>query len=240
MAATSTPPSLGTLRSEDNLERGRIYRLLARCFAYPDLEIARALAGGALTEILRDLVEALGGNGVGTVKETRAWLKGYVDDPVVLLCDLSVDYTRLFVTGMPKVAAPPYESVYLGRGLLMGEPVSRVLAAYREAGLELSQDYADLPDHLVAELEFMGYLVQQETSSVEDGALAESWRERQQRFLAEHLARWAPRCLAEVASRSTTPFYRTLAEATQRFVEWDHRRLASLPAQTSTEDEEKR
>jgi TorA maturation chaperone TorD len=96
----------------------------------------------------------------------------------------------------------------------MGEPVSQVLAAYREAGLAMHKDYDALPDHFSAELEFLSYLIQQELDAVQAGdmASAASWLERQNRFLEEHLLQWGPRFLAKVTAGARKPFYRLMAD----------------------------
>jgi len=79
--------------------------------------------------------------------------------PQVELQPLQVEYARLFV-GPFHVEAPPYGSVYLEtNGRLMGESTIAVKKFYQKYGLELDQDFSELPDHISAELEFVYYLL---------------------------------------------------------------------------------
>lgn len=65
-------------------------------------------------------------------------------------------YIPLFETG--KVEAPPYASVYLNEGQVMGKETAEVDKYYRQAGYELGQSADQLSDHLAVELEFMALL----------------------------------------------------------------------------------
>lgn len=216
--------------------RGHVYGILSRSFAYPDQELVTVvLKSGALVELLWGLSQVLETPHL-SLSEMGDWAIQHTD--TVLLEELSIDYTRLFVTGMPRVIAPPYESVYLNQGLLMGEVVSGVLSAYREAGLAIQDSYDDLPDHLSAELEFMQFLSQAEKDAqgIGDAVTSELWRHRQIHFLSEHLGRWAPECLEKISSGASTPFYRLIADVTLQFLRWDTARLAAAVRSTATED----
>ena len=52
------------------------------------------------------------------------------------------EYTRLFVNGFPKTAAPPFESVYRHQ-TMFGPVVDELHALYREAGLATGEMPAD-------------------------------------------------------------------------------------------------
>ncbi len=149
----------------------------------------------------------------------KIFVSQYSGDAQKLLTDLQIEYTYLFINAVPRVPAPPYESVYSGRGLLMGEPVSRVLQSYREAGLTISESYDALPDHIGAEFEFMFYLVQQETKAkqTDERKTADTWREKQSHFLSEHLLQWSLPFMARVTQNARMPFYRLLAELSGAF-----------------------
>ena len=195
--------------SQESIARLLLTRFLARGFSYPDADLLALLADPATWEQLRAADEALALGIEPLLAEMQSWLEGY-DDEEQLRRDLEVEYTHLFIAARPHVPAPPYESAYQGRGLLMGEPVSQVLAAYGEAGLAVHRDYDDLPDHIAAELEFVAYLLQQESETGQTG----EWRERRQRFWQEHLLRWGPEFLARVSTAARLPFYRLLADLT--------------------------
>lgn len=130
------------------------------------------------------------------------------------LLDLEVEFNRLFVGPMPPVC-PPYESVYDQNrsredlGTMMG-PSSEVMAqALRSEGLELTLDYAELPDHAAIELEFMFYLL---SRANEHGQDSEIHRQKADAFLRDHLSRWMPQFGAKVSQASRHPFYRNIGD----------------------------
>ena len=219
---------------EETIARLLLTRFLARGFSYPDADLLALLAEGATWEQLLAVGEVLALDAESSLAELQAWLAGY-DDEEQLLLDLEVEHTYLFITARPHAPAPPYESAYHGRGLLMGEPVSQVLAAYREAGLAMHRDYDALPDHVAAELEFVAYLLQQEleaegtgndpSSTSGQGPAATEWREHQQRFWQEHLLRWLPEFLEKVSTGARQPFYRLLTGLAGALLRVEERRL---------------
>jgi TorA maturation chaperone TorD len=79
---------------------------------------------------------------------------------------LMVEFARLFV-GPYHVIAPPYGSYFLEEGKLMGDSTIEVSNFYSNAGLEINDSFKDLPDHVVAELEFLLFLIHNEIQFVE-------------------------------------------------------------------------
>ena len=74
------------------------------------------------------------------------------------LKSLQIDFSSLFV-GPFKLLAPPYGSVYLeGKREVMGQSTIDARNRYREAGLELSDEIKEAPDHIAFELEFIYYV----------------------------------------------------------------------------------
>lgn len=71
---------------------------------------------------------------------------------------LKIEYARLFI-GPFHVVAPPYGSYYLENGKLMGDSTIEVNNLYNQVGLVLNESFKDLPDHIIAELEFLIYLI---------------------------------------------------------------------------------
>jgi TorA maturation chaperone TorD len=135
--------------------------------------------------------------------------------------ELLVDYTRLFLNPTGPLAAP-YESFWLGdkdpsRTL---DVMQAVTAIYDEGGCEVSEDFRDLPDHIAAELEFLYALIFREarTDATNDVADSKEASELRRRFLAAHLGRWIGLFTGAMRSGSVTPFYRALADLTERFV----------------------
>lgn len=192
-------------------DRALVYRFLSLGFSFPEAEVLVALQDEAAWDtlfqaaapvpecepalvVMRDAVDAI------SRKEQD-------------LRDLQVEYTRLFTNAVPKVPAPPYESVYLGQGRAMGEPGSAVSAAYREAGLMVSQSWREPPDHVAVELEFAAYLLERQAEALAAGEAqkAGAWRERAQAFLEAHLWRWLPMLAERVRGGARHSFYGSLA-----------------------------
>jgi TorA maturation chaperone TorD len=108
--------------------------------------------------------------------------------------DLQIEYTRLFINGVPHVVAPPYGSVYLDKSL-QGLHASKTLTYYREKGCAMAEG-SDLPDHIVHELEFLSHLA-------EDGDLA-----GEKEFLQNYFLAWFPAFRNRVLSEAHHPYYR--------------------------------
>lgn len=132
---------------------------------------------------------------------------------------LLVEYTRLFL-GPVEAVARPYGSVWLTKEKTLMQPVSHEVAAiYEEGGFELAEAFTDLPDHVVAELEFLYVLLFKENRARRDGDVSlASVLALKSRFLREHLGAWTPAFCGAVEKGSTSPFYRGLAALTRAFV----------------------
>lgn len=150
--------------------------------------------------------------------------------------ELLVDYTRLFL-GPFKVLASPYGSVYLeGKRELMGESTQEVHRIYQRAGLELTQESKEVPDHIAIELEFLYYLICQETNSLaqDNLPLARQWADTQAAFLTRHLGVWGPALAERISQHATTDFYRSLAHITAAFLEREKLHFSTDPARNSS------
>ena len=191
--------------------RALIYRLLCLGFSFPEEEVLVVLQDQTAWDTLFQAA--------APVPECEPALVAMRDAVDAIsrkeqnLRALQVEYTRLFINAVPKVPAPPYESVYLGQNRVMGEPASRVLAAYREAGLAPSQGWREPPDHVAVELEFAAYLLERQAEALAAGETcqAEAWEKRAQAFLEAHLWRWLPMLVERVGSSARHSFYGSLA-----------------------------
>jgi TorA maturation chaperone TorD len=133
---------------------------------------------------------------------------------------LLLDYTRLFL-GPAHTVAKPYGSVWLdGETTLMGDSTMAVQELYHEGGFEIDEAFAELPDHIAAELEFLYLLIHRENEGHRNGS-AEALKAvaLKRRFLDEHLGRWIGPFTAAVKAGARSSFYRELAGLTDRFVE---------------------
>ncbi len=190
------------------LGRRDAYRLLSRFYYLPDEETVRQLSDLELVlgVVCPEAAEEIAGIRRATELE-----------------ELKVDYSRLFV-GPFQLLAPPYGSVHLeGTRRVMGDSAIDARNRYADAGLNVSQDLKEAPDHIAIELEFMYYLIFKEIEAIEelDRSRAMDHLARQQQFLEDHLAVWLPLFAEEVEKGAVTGFYRNLAKATRTFVRKD-------------------
>lgn len=196
-----------------------LYQFLALALYEPTETLFEVLENDNPKLLAAAAGEFLGSEGNQLMDNILEALRGKGENRKDLLLDLKVEYNRLFVGPMPPVC-PPYESYYdenlpkEGLGTLMG-PTSEAMAnALDNEGLELTLDYAELPDHMAIELEFMYYLLSKANAKDQD---AELYRQKADTFLKEHLSQWLPEFGAMVSRESHHPFYRgigLLLEAT--------------------------
>ena len=136
---------------------------------------------------------------------------------------LLVEHTRLFV-GPFHIPAPLYGSVYLETGgTLMGQSTVAVLNFYRSSGLNISDDFDDLPDHICVELEFMQFLCtkQATVSSEDDADLTDEYRLKQSSFLEKYLSSWIPSLAKRIEGNTDNSFYLALASNLFAFLEYE-------------------
>lgn len=188
-------------------QRANCYKLLSLCYYQPDKEIT-AIIQALKTELVSFSTEA-----GELLDDIIAELEQHKDDQNYFL----VDYARLFV-GPFNVLASPYSSVYMDHERrVMGDSTMDAIKIYQKAGLEISGDLKDVPDHIKVELEFMQYLILKNIS-LEDSSGED---ELQREFLLNHLALWLPDFCQTTIKNAQTVLYKNLAEVTQIFVSQD-------------------
>lgn len=118
------------------------------------------------------------------------------------LTDLAAEHQRLFGFNLP-----PYESLYLDPSGLLGAPATqRVAQRLQAAGWTAPAGWrAAAPDHLGLLLRATGELL-----AAGDAASAGA----AQALLTEHLALWAPLCIAGLRRLAPHPFYQALGALT--------------------------
>ncbi|MCF8199584.1 MAG: molecular chaperone TorD family protein [Sulfuritalea sp.] len=136
---------------------------------------------------------------------------------------LLIDYTALFI-GPSQPKAMPYASFWLtadqsGRH----EATMAVLDYYTQGGLDVSGDFRELPDHIAVELEFLYQLTfaQNQARLTEDKDKLATVSELRDRFVGQHLNMWLGAFATAVKAGTQIPFYRELAELTEKFVQME-------------------
>lgn len=217
-----------------SLARALIYRLLARSFSYPDLDLLGLFDPAAMQE----QIESWGCTGVDASEELAQlgdWLNGFTSEDE-LLRELEKEYTRLFVNALPRVPVPPYSSLYLDSdGLVWGRSTAQAARLYEAAGLHPAEDFHDIPDHVAAELEFVSHLIVRQHKDA-PGIPVQVLAAIEQEFLHGHLLRWAPVFFARVEQSSRLVFYRVLALLGRRLMEVEAERLSEHGSSQSQSD----
>ncbi|MFH1141930.1 MAG: molecular chaperone TorD family protein [Chloroflexota bacterium] len=190
--------------------KGQVYKLLSSLYCSPGdgLEDGDSLSslGDALITLRLDSLH----------KELER-MKSCLTSPESRT-QLAVDYVKLF-RGPVKAEVYPYESLHTD-GEAMGSSTIDVMERYREAGLAVSKDFKDLPDHVSVELEFMHYLCSMQLQCLErkDAAGELQFNLLRGSFLKEHLAKWVPGFADKILTSAASPFYSGLAKVTKEFI----------------------
>ncbi len=186
--------------------------------------------------ILADLMQAPTDELVGELPATVKYLHeafSALDYPVPMLayndwprlagdCEtLARAYNQSFVFP-PETRVVPVESVYRQwtgdssaqvpfakeKGYLMSDAALHMKALYERYGLEMPPDFGATPDHLGLELEFAGFLLENETA------------ERQAIFWREHLD-WVDELTADAEEKGIPQFYRQVLRVIAAFLRAD-------------------
>lgn len=205
-------------RELNGRQRGEAYWFLSNLFAnQPDLEAVTRMAAAA--------------DHTGEAGFAGEIFKAMLDmqDLEGLTLKLAQEHTRLFCGISEEYGPPPpYESLWR-EGVLMGESTVQVARSYLEAGYQPDGRFAPL-DHLVEELRFMASLCngEHEAQTNSDAELAAQLRDKQLRFLADHLGIWIGEYSSKIAEQSTEAFYRSLAQVTATVVAQDAAELLDM------------
>ena len=128
--------------------------------------------------------------------EEHAWLRQAVAElGTTPLEGWQAEHTRLFVSGYPHTACPPFESAYRG-GDMGGKAAADLSELYRRVGLEPDEV---APDYLGTELECAAYLLAR-PEPVDETLWKQLWD--------THLRGWVPRFARSLISESDLLLYR--------------------------------
>lgn len=163
-----------------------LYRFCAQSMHYPDA----SWLNEEYLEKLYLLLDTLQG------EEFKIQLQASIHSSDDFLEDLQVEHTRLFINGVPHVAAPPYGSVYIDKSL-RGQYSESILQHYRESGYSIKPG-ADLPDSLIHQLEFLSNLAKDQN------------QEGEREFLTKFFLPWFPQFASRVKEEAVHPFYQVI------------------------------
>ncbi|HWG84013.1 MAG TPA: molecular chaperone TorD family protein [Deinococcales bacterium] len=107
--------------------------------------------------------------------------------------EIQAAYVALFVSNRNGLPAPPYAGFALD-GRLLGPTCDRILREYARHGVDVSEGWPDLPDHLAAIGEAAALLCPHKPAAA-------------RRLLLDYLLPWLERFEAEVAAQDPTGLY---------------------------------
>jgi len=182
----------------ENHHRLELYRIFARLFTYPDHSLLEDLPNEATA-----VAKLLGSEHLHLAQAPS-------------LHELQTAYTRLFISHLGGVPAPPYGSIYLeDNQQLMGQTSLCALRAYEDEGLSYEQG-TEPPDFIATELEFLYYLTREEIAALkrQELELAHSLRQKQGDFCHILLQPWIKIfCRRILEVEDCHPVYRWSANA---------------------------
>ncbi len=204
------------MKATETTEQSRIkencFRMLAACFYEPEkkLYLEENLFGNLSEGLKQVCPEAAVFAG-----EMEKQIHNYTEE------DLGIEYAKLFV-GPFELLAPPYGSVYIDEGgRVMGDSTMKVIEAYQREGLSKNEEFKDLPDHIVVEMEFMSYLLFKEREALEksDVKSAKDYASRQSDFLNSYIRPWVPQLCSKIKAGTDNGFYSALADCALTYTE---------------------
>ena len=137
-------------------------RLLADIYWGPTIDICKDMVNGTYLSSFEQLNKLLGIDISGDIKALNQSISKYTSADL-LFDELEGIYVSMFINALDGIQTPLYHSCYLGetasdKGLLMGASAIEMANRYEAAGLSLSKDIKEPPDHISLELEYLYFL----------------------------------------------------------------------------------
>jgi TorA maturation chaperone TorD len=208
---TRTPrPDLEWLEA---LSRGAVYTFLARALAHPTTSNREEIETRFIPVVRRiQLPEPCG-----------SLLSHALDERGAPLEALVRAHGRIF-TAVESQDCPSYETAFVpGDVFRQAHTMADVAGFYRAHGLSIGGAERVRPDHIAAEIEFMGFMARKEAQAIGDvrpGRVA-GCRKTQRAFLRDHLGTWGPGFGRRLAVVAQDPFFGTIGELLASWLELD-------------------
>lgn len=204
--------------------RSYLYGFLARVFRNePDAELVAVVNAEPFLDALSEIGIRFDSKFSKEPKET-------------IIENLAVEFTRLFLGPGPHIS--PHESVHhelkQGKwGTLWGDSTVEVKKFMESAGMNRLSHADLLPDHVSVELEFMQLLTQREAQERKkrDDINVKYCFDMEKYFIEWHLYRWVPSFCDKIISSSDVSFFRTMAELTKNFIEFEKKNIDSFSSE---------
>jgi len=137
---------------------------LSEWFWGPNLQTCQEIVAGTYFQPFTTLENLLQPHPSDTHQRIESDFKNF-SDADSLVQYLETEYVRLFISHRDGIAAPLYESCYVGvepgaAGSLMGAPAIRMKKRLQSNGLSIGDGISEPPDHIAIELEYLYYLLE--------------------------------------------------------------------------------
>ncbi len=196
------------------LARSKVYEFLALGFSYPDASVV-----AAMKELLDPLEAGL--EVLGDRKCTEAVNATYAAVERTAVDDLEATYVGCFGHTISK-ECPPYEAEYEHSHIFQkSQNLADISGFYKAFGLHPARDCHERPDHISTELEFMHFLCVKEAHAHAKGHADDRLSvciDAQERFLGDHLGRWASGFVRRLEAKSENSLYGLLAGVLASFL----------------------
>ena len=195
------------------LSRGAVYTFLARALAHPTTRSQEEIDTRLVPVIRRTRLPEPCGRLLSQALDARG-------APLEALVRA---HGRIF-TAVESQDCPSYETAFVpGDVFRQAHTMADVAAFYRAHGLSVGGVDRVRPDHIAAEIEFMGFMGRKEAQAVRDvrpGRVAEC-RKTQRTFLQDHLGTWGPGFGRRLAVVADDPFFGAVGELLASWLELD-------------------
>lgn len=205
------------------LAAGAMYTFLSRGLAHPTAEGER--------EIEERLLPLLGS--IRLPEPCRTSLDEAIVARRIPLERLRRSHGRVF-TPIESQDCPSYETAFVrGDVFRQAHTIADVGAFYRAHGLAIGGPLRVRPDHIVAELEFMGFMGRKEALAIRDERRGResACRKAQDGFLRDHLGTWAPGFGRRLALVADDRLFASTGTVLAEWVELDLARRGIEPAE---------
>lgn len=170
----------------------------------PDPDQCRTLLDGDFTSVFKTVEKELGKNIQEGFNKFKEIIKKY-EDPEELFLALNEEYVKLFISNLHGITAPLFESCYEYKNApLMGPAAIRMKDLLDDAGLDISEDFTEPPDHLCIELELLYYSLEKawKAKSKKNGQLRDV-----QIFVSDIMIPWVKTFYNRLSSEYPDCFY---------------------------------
>lgn len=255
-SSASSVPAISPMKDspavERALSRSKLYLLLSWAYLYPEddefldyvqsgefvedgraaLESLRAVLDSDLSEEATESLDKIETH----LTEIEHWSSSEGINWKVQ--DLRDEHRRVF-SNVIALDCPPYETLFgndhvFGQSYVMGD----ISGFYTAFGLQLSQDIHERLDHLAVELEFLHFLAYKESYALcHDGKeKIKTVIDAEKKFVKEHVGRWVPLFAGMLKIKADYGFYKSIADFTSAWVNFEIHFLAVSPQPYSETD----